>query len=148
MCFLFFSDMLRESSVTTKFIEVSEKLERRYSNSNDDIQTFNDFDDIEYLDPPVASHVSRYQTNRDSFRQPNFLNGSNPDLQGSIEGPINPTNYAGTQINIWGFPPSDIGALIDPYSTSRSNTGFMTEQMINVRAIFSSILIKNKIKDN
>ena len=53
------------------------------------------------------------------------------------DGPFNPTNYAGTQINVWGgngqipsyIPPSTIPP---PYSTQM---GYLTENMINVSNI-------------
>ena len=58
------------------------------------------------------------------------------------EGPFNPTNYSGTQINVWGAPPGGVwpagpgmvafgnGPPAPQYPTQY---GFLTEQMIEVR---------------
>lgn len=80
-----------------------------------------------------------------SDRRSNSANQSRTDLernawddgytvQGSIEGPISPVNYAGTQINIWGTPGGNLTeGLIHIADPSRnSNFGYMTEQMLNV----------------
>lgn len=58
------------------------------------------------------------------------------------EGPFNPTNYSGTQINVWGAPPgswpgmnANNGAVTFgvpvPNNPYPSQTGFLTENMIN-----------------
>ncbi len=56
------------------------------------------------------------------------------NVQGSIEGPISPVNYAGTQINIWGTPGGHwTDELIHMADPSRNpNFGYMTEQMLEV----------------
>jgi hypothetical protein len=55
-------------------------------------------------------------------------------VQGSIEGPISPVNYAGTQINIWGTPGGNLtDGLIHMADPNRNpQFGYMTEQMLNV----------------
>lgn len=53
------------------------------------------------------------------------------EIQGSIDGPINPINYSGTQINIWGFPGPNLANVIDP-KDQQPNLGALTEQMIKV----------------
>ena len=117
--------------MATKYIEVFDYVQK----TNEEYEVYPEIDDtnqIEYVDERT-NHRSRSGSNRFRSKSP-FNNGipdGNPDLQGSIEGPINPTNYAGTQINIWGFPPADLGSLIDP-TTTRSNYGLMTQEMINV----------------
>lgn len=61
-----------------------------------------------------------------------FMKGSPGDLaemQGSVEGPINPVNYSGTQINVWGFPGPEIANYLAP-RPPQTQTGFLTEQMI------------------
>lgn len=55
------------------------------------------------------------------------------------DGPFNPTNYSGTQINVWGAPAGSLAGLnggtlgttsaMSPYPTQ---FGFLTEQMIRV----------------
>jgi hypothetical protein len=65
-------------------------------------------------------------------KTPKFPN----ELEASVEGPINPVNYSGTQINIWGVTPPDLAALVDSTRNGPSNQhaslGPMTEDMINV----------------
>jgi len=56
------------------------------------------------------------------------------NIQGSVEGPISPVNYAGTQINIWGTPgghwTDELIHMADP--NRNPNFGYMTEQMLDV----------------
>lgn len=53
------------------------------------------------------------------------------EMQGSVEGPINPVNYSGTQINVWGFPSPDlVNYLHKPQP--QTQVGFLTENMIKV----------------
>ncbi len=71
------------------------------------------------------------QTPTFSTRRPKIPN----DVEASIEGPINPVNYSGTQINIWGLTPPDLAALVDSThfgSSKQTALGPMTEDMINV----------------
>lgn len=69
---------------------------------------------------------------------------SGPPQPPMPEGPFNPTNYSGTQINVWGAPPgswpgmnANNGAVTFgvpvPNNPYPSQTGFLTENMINVR---------------
>jgi len=53
------------------------------------------------------------------------------ELQGSVDGPINPINYSGTQINVWGFPTPDMGNLLNKKEPQPA-VGYLTEQMIKV----------------
>lgn len=67
------------------------------------------------------------------------------------EGPFNPTNYSGTQINVWGAPPgswpgmnANNGAVTfgvpvpnNPYPTQ---TGFLTENMISVSRVMKYVV--------
>lgn len=84
-----------------------------------------------------------------SDRRSNSANQSRTDLgrnawddgitvQGSVEGPISPVNYAGTQINIWGTPGGNLTeGLLHMADPSRNpNFGYMTEQMLNVGFVF------------
>ena len=116
--------MLRESQVTTKYIEVFDYIQQNPDQYDNEVEVINE-------EAISTNNRSRSESNRHRSRSPFNSDDGNSDLQGSIEGPINPINYAGTQINIWGFPPVDLGTLIDPNSTN-SHLGFMTEQMINV----------------
>lgn len=70
---------------------------------------------------------------------------SGPPQPPMPEGPFNPTNYSGTQINVWGAPPcswpgmnANNGAVTFgvpvPNNPYPSQTGFLTENMINVRS--------------
>lgn len=70
---------------------------------------------------------------------------SGPPQPPMPEGPFNPTNYSGTQINVWGGPPgswpgmnANNGAVTFgvpvPNNPYPSQTGFLTENMINVRS--------------
>ncbi len=118
--------------MSTKYIEVLDFEPARESYYPYD-DYYNNNNDVEYLDEdmmPSLNHRAR-KDQLQNKRNKSPINDTNGELQGSIEGPINPTNYAGTQINIWGFPPADLGSFIDP-SSSRAQLGFMTEQMINV----------------
>lgn len=71
---------------------------------------------------------------------------SGPPQPPMPEGPFNPTNYSGTQINVWGAPPgswpgmnANNGAVTFgvpvPNNPYPSQTGFLTENMINVRSM-------------
>jgi hypothetical protein len=55
-------------------------------------------------------------------------------IQGSIEGPISPVNYAGTQINVWGAPGDTWAHEIMQTANRNQNPkfGYMTEQMLDV----------------
>lgn len=63
-----------------------------------------------------------------------FMRGGGPndfaELQGSVEGPINPVNYSGTQINVWGFPGPELGNILAPRPPPTPQLGFLTDQMI------------------
>ena len=60
-------------------------------------------------------------------------NGDMAELQGSLEGQINPINYSGTQINVWGFPGQDLGSILDRRrQQSNPQIGYLTEQMLKV----------------
>ena len=56
------------------------------------------------------------------------------NIQGSIEGPISPVNYAGTQVNVWGTPGGHwADGLLNIADPNRNpNYGYMTEQMLEV----------------
>lgn len=90
--------------------------------------------------PPSKKKKSRNDLRRStSASQPRAENGNNAwddgyTVQGSIEGPISPVNYAGTQINIWGTPGGNLteGLLSVADPNRNPNYGYMTEQMLQV----------------
>ena len=56
------------------------------------------------------------------------------------EGPFNPTNYSGTQVNFWGVSPGNIppwigGAISSPYD-SASQLGAVTNSILHVTTVF------------
>ena len=66
------------------------------------------------------------------------------------DGPFNPTNYSGTQINVWGAPPGGVwpagpGMVAfgngPPAPQYPVQYGFLTEQMIEVRMLSWSVLL-------
>lgn len=56
------------------------------------------------------------------------------------EGPFNPTNYSGTQMNFWGVAPNNVpgqglggsGGYSLPYGSTPSQLGYMTNNMLRV----------------
>ena len=81
---------------------------------------------------PRTNGDHRRSTSANQLRQPwddSF------QLSGSVEGPISPVNYAGTQINIWGIPGGNLTeGLLHVADPSRNpNFGYMTEEMIKVK---------------
>jgi len=58
------------------------------------------------------------------------------DMYGSLEGPINPVNYTGTQLNVFGPMPilagSDLANFFQRKQKPEPNVGFLTDQMIKV----------------
>lgn len=73
--------------------------------------------------------TSKQESNRHKFK-PADENAA--ELYGSVEGPINPVNYTGTQINVWGFPTPDLAAFLVK-KKPETNIGFLTDQMIKVK---------------
>lgn len=53
-------------------------------------------------------------------------------VESSIEGPISPINYAGTQINVWGTPGGHMTDELLHIADPSRNYGYMTEQMLEV----------------
>lgn len=100
---------------------------------------------------PPSNKKKKPRTNND-HRRSNSANQSRNDLerqawddgitvQGSVEGPISPVNYAGTQINIWGTPGGNLTeGLLHVADPSRNpNFGYMTEQMLEVNFVSERI---------
>ena len=62
------------------------------------------------------------------------------------DGPFNPTNYSGTQVNFWGVAPAGgipmpgatnpLGAVSLPYGTTPNQLGCMTNHMLQVGETF------------
>ena len=77
----------------------------------------------------IPTHRPKADSSRQrSNRQPLENMG---ELYGSVEGPINPVNYTGTQINVWGFPTPDLAAFLQK-KKPETQVGFLTDQMIKV----------------
>lgn len=115
-------DRLRESAVTTRYIDVIPNEEYQ--------QSVNRY--MSGRESPCVSSSS--VSDADDAAYPQFLKGFGAgdmaELQGSVEGPINPVNYSGTQINVWGFPTPELVDYLKP--KPQVQTGFLTEQMIKV----------------
>jgi len=67
-----------------------------------------------------------------------FFSGTTHNSVRLPEGPINPTNYSGTQLNFWGVSPGNIPGLANMcgpggYSTPyESQLGALTNSMLQV----------------
>ena len=105
---------------------------------------------IQERSPPL-NYTKKPRTNNE-HRRSNSARQSRNDLprnawddgitvQGSVEGPISPVNYAGTQINIWGTPGGNLTeGLLHVADPSRNpNFGYMTEEMLQVNTPLSRI---------
>ena len=68
------------------------------SNEDDDTEDNDDDDDKE------PSEFLKHRNKNANKALPNQQNQHQTEISGSLEGPINPVNYSGTQINVWGFP--------------------------------------------
>ncbi|XP_014664979.1 PREDICTED: uncharacterized protein LOC106807208 [Priapulus caudatus] len=140
-------DGLHESQVVDKTFVVEEVTDGGY----DDI---NDF----WMDEGVESvksnnpYATEYSKARTPVRSKVKDAWSKPFPGSKIEGPINPVNYNGTQVNIFGLPPQPSGqpsiSQVTPtgvgfaayganpvdftatYGPYRPTTGYLTEQML------------------
>lgn len=84
-----------------------------------------------------------------------FYSLSGPAQTVIPDGPFNPTNYSGTQINVWGAPPGSIWPGMNaqpgmvafgsgpPFPQYPVQYGFLTEQMIQV--ISKEIVLVNSL---
>lgn len=57
------------------------------------------------------------------------------EFQGTLDGAINPVNYSGTQINVWGFPNPELANFLP--KPPQTQMGFLTENMIKVTSNFN-----------
>lgn len=115
-------DRLRESPIATRYIDV---VTDRLHNSNSDHE-HND-SSLSDEEQEVSNNFQK-RKNSDSSRRSMSEMG---EIQGSVEGPINPVNYSGTQINVWGFPTPELTNFLAP-KPPPTQTGFLTENMIRV----------------
>ncbi|UJR35955.1 hypothetical protein I4U23_028696 [Adineta vaga] len=140
------TDGLRESNITTKYFDVDDKYSEaypeypEYSNEYpDNDQSFNQINLSPERSPPLnktkkprhsADHRRSNSANqaRNDFGRTQFDDGFN--VQSTIEGPISPVNYAGTQINIWGSPGGNMSDELMHIADPSRNYGYMTEQML------------------
>ncbi len=77
----------------------------------------------------IITHRPKTDSSRQRLNKPSMENMG--ELYGSVEGPINPVNYTGTQINVWGFPTPDLAAFLQK-KKPETQVGFLTDQMIKV----------------
>ncbi len=104
-------DRLRESPVSTKYIDVV--IEQGFLSEN---SSYSDVEEetthTEFIEEfPVPMPLVRRSSLTEvchNTRPPYFT-----EFEGAIEGPINPVNYSGTQINVWGVPPGNIGNFLN-----------------------------------
>jgi hypothetical protein len=62
-----------------------------------------------------------------------MMKHNNDDMYGSLEGPINPVNYTGTQVNMFGpILGPDFASFFQRKQKPEANVGFLTDQMIKV----------------
>lgn len=116
-------DRLRESPVSTKYIDVtieppSPDENSSYSDGEDQvIPSTNEFIDVEFPGPVPFIRRSNSEVFHRAMLHPVPIPPPPPpvqtDFEGHIEGPINPVNYSGTQINVWGIPPPNLGGFLD-----------------------------------
>lgn len=123
-------DKLRESPTTTKYIDVVAEKENRnnvyYSdNENNYSRSLSDNDDDAEYGTEFMDRF-KYRVKRKS------LDDDYAEVQGSLEsGPMNPVNYSGTQINVWGVAPPDLTGFLDQRAKPpQPELGFLTDQMI------------------
>ena len=71
-----------------------------------------------------------------------FVEGTTNSSVSVPEGPYNPTNYSGTQVNFWGVGnvgPGDLlgknGGYSAPYGGYTGHLGSMTSNMLNVSVV-------------
>lgn len=128
-------DRLRESPVTTKYIDVlpesvdeperwwpeSAKRSNHYSSSE---STDDDEEPSEFISRGgVLVPYKSKQSSKDDV----------VEVQGALEGgPSNPVNYSGTQINVWGLPTPGLANLFGGRQPPQPNIGPHTQDMINV----------------
>jgi hypothetical protein len=121
-------DRLRESPISSRYIDVViREKPTEYSNPNSDQEnnysSYSDEDPNEFVDRNLIARP---------FPIRKYSNGDTVDIQGSIDTPLNPVNYGGTQINVWGFPTPDLAGMLDSKTQMQPNVGYLTDQMIKV----------------
>ena len=126
-------DRLRESAVTTKYIEVVPTAEAAAAGSSNSDQEFENASDMDDQD----DELDFIRRNRKAIMPVAGGGGGDADeigqydVQSSLEGgPINPINYSGTQINVWGMPTPGLAGLFSPKPPPQANLGALTEEMI------------------
>lgn len=130
-------DRLRESPISTRFIDVTPNYQPPTNLSDRDVN-----DESSYSDEEQSEYMNKFPANR--------KNSEIAELQGSVEGPINPVNYSGTQINVWGgFPSPELANFLAPKPPPQPQLGFLTDQMIKVSSCFCLFLLSlNHLIDN
>ena len=129
--------------MATKYIDVLCDVEMMHEvaamNSNSDVDCASASED-EAPPPPPHHFVTRFHHHSGPVRK--AVRGHDADdddnmsdvYHGSVEGPINPVNYSGTQINVWGLPaPGELAAAFMQPRSNEPTVGYLTEQMLRVR---------------
>lgn len=119
-------DRLRESAIATRYIDVMATAQPEsgggYISDRDggsrSSSTSGGDEESQFMRPPPPNDIA--------------------ELQGSVEGPINPVNYSGTQINVWGFPTPELANYLAPKQPT-PQMGYLTEQMIKVNYILINL---------
>lgn len=138
---------MRSSQVSTKYIDVvlpPSSSNIVYFSDHQDVSSTSDNDSSdEPLNinnnnnkPKLKKSKSKQSLQEQQQQLPLPLPLLDTNISGSLEGPINPINYSGTQINVWGFPPggADLANLLQTNTTPKEQThlGPITDQMIKV----------------
>ena len=136
---------MRSSQVSTKYIDVvvaPSSSNVVYFSDHQDVSSTSDNDSSDEPlnnnnnNKPMFKKSKSKQSLSEQKQLPLPLPLLDTNISGSLEGPINPINYSGTQINVWGFPPggADLANLLQTNSTTKEQThlGPITDQMIKV----------------
>ncbi len=140
-------DRLRESPVSTKYIDVVIVTEsHEYFSQN---SSCSDVDEEITHTEVVESFPGPLPLVRHSSLPKVIHNPTPPfytEFEGAIEGSINPVNYSGTQINVWGIPPGNIGNFLNrnpqqppPVPTQQAVTPPVDNLPENLRKFFKQI---------
>ena len=128
-------DRLRESAIATRYIDV---MATAQPESGGDRYGGGGY--ISDRDGGSRSSSTSGGDEESQFMRPPLPNDI-AELQGSVEGPINPVNYSGTQINVWGFPTPELANYLAPKQPT-PQMGYLTEQMIKVNYILINLYYK------
>jgi hypothetical protein len=132
-------DRLRSSQVSTKYIDVvlPPQTSSVYFSDHQEVSSMSDDDEdndsSNNEDDDVQKPKPKSKNNNKKTPPLPLPLPLDTNISGSLEGPINPINYSGTQINVWGFPPvgADLANLLQT-NKQEPNLGPITDKMIKV----------------